>query len=170
MSHETYYSLSKHPFVDEVYKKGIAIKKEIEWPNGFKVGVKGKRDPFEEEFYCLRLGFNLAHLLTVVKQMEDTVYYMSNFSPTDAMKKAGIDRSSHLLWSVENYIIRTQTVYDRLLILIDRLFNIQNQSNRISHESIVTNSHISRTEIPNALKPVKSAIKKYGSSEKYVGK
>jgi len=161
MSRETYDSLSKHSFIEDVFKKGIEINKEIVKPNGFKVDAEYKRDPFEEEFYCLQLGSCIAHLLTVVQQMEHTIFYMSNFSPTDSMKKAGVNRSTHLLWSVENYIVRTQTVYDRLLILVDRLFNIQNQPNQISHESIVTNTHISRTAIPKALKPVKSAVKKY---------
>jgi Cthe_2314-like HEPN len=161
MTTDTYDSLSKHPFVEEVFKVGIEINKEIVKPNGFKVGAEYKRDPTEAEFYCLQLGFCLAHLLTVIQQMEHTVLYMSNFSPSDLMKKAGVTRSTHLLWSVENYIVRTQTVYDRLLVLVDRLFHIQNQPNRISHESIVTNTHISQTTIPAALKPVKSAIKKY---------
>lgn len=161
MNSETYDSLSKHPFVEEIFKKGMEINKEIAKPSGFKGGAEYKRDPSEEEFYCLRLGYCLAHLLTVVQQMEHTIFYMSNFSPTDKMKQSGITRSTHLLWSVENYIVRTQTVYDRLLILIDRLFHIQNQSDRISHDSIVTNTHISRTTIPLALKPVKSAVKKY---------
>jgi hypothetical protein len=161
MSYESYDSILKHPFVEDVFKKGMDINKEIAVPTGFKVGAKYKRDPYEEEFYSLQIGFCMAHLLTVIQQMEHTVHYMSNFSPTEPMKKAGINRSTHLLWSVENYIVRTQTVYDRLLILVDRLFNIQNQGNRISHESIVTNMHISRTGIPKALKPIKSAVKKY---------
>jgi DNA repair ATPase RecN len=161
MSYETYKSLGKHPFVEEVFKKGIEFIRENKKPNGLKVEAEFKRQPNEEEYYCLQLGFYLAHLLTVVQQMEHTIYYMSNFYPTKAMKNAEINRSTHLLWSVENYIIRTQSVYDRLLILVDRLFHIQNQPNRISHESIVTNAHISRTEIPNALKPVKNSIKKF---------
>ncbi len=160
-NYETYHSLEKHPFVEEVFKKGREFIKDNIKPNGFKINAEYKRDPSEEEFYCLQLGFCMAHLLTVVQQMDHTIYYMSNFSPTDSMKKAGINRSTHLLWSIENYIVRTQSVYDRLLILVDRLFHIHNQPNRISHESIVTNLHISRTTIPKALKPVKSSVKKY---------
>jgi len=161
MSYETYDSLLKHAFVEEVFKRSMEIRKEIVKPNGFKIDAEYKRDPYEEEFYCLQLGYCMAHLLTVVQQMEHTIFYMGNFSPTDSMKKAGVDRSKHLLWSIENYIIRTQVVYDRLLIVVDRLFHIQNQPNRISHESIVTNKHVSRTAIPKVLTTVKSAIKKY---------
>lgn len=161
MSFESYDFVSKHPFVEDVFKRAMEIAKEIKKPNGFKVEVEFKREPVEEEFYVLQLGYCMAHLLTTIQQMEHTVLYMSNFSPTELMKEAGIDRSTHLLWSVENYVIRSQTAYDRILVLTDRLFHIHNAPNRISHESIVTNSHIKRTKIPDALKPVKKAVKKY---------
>jgi DNA repair ATPase RecN len=139
----------------------MKIIEELVKPNGFRIDANYNRDPNEEEFYCLQVGFCLVHLLAVVQQLEHTILYMSNFSPSDSMKNAGVNRSTHLLWSVENYIIRTRTVYDRLLVLTDRLFHIQNQPNQISHQSIVTNKHVSRTTIPKSLKQVKKAVKKY---------
>lgn len=57
--------------------------------------------------------------------------------------------------------MRTQIAYDRLLLLTDRLFHIQNQPNKISHESIVTNTHISKTTIPASFKIVRKTVKKY---------
>ncbi len=161
MNFETYYLVSQHPFVMDVFKKAVEITKEVQKTNGFKVETEYKRDPVEEEFYILQIGYCLAHLLTTIQQMEHAILYMSNFSPTSLMRDAGINRSTHLLWSVENYVIRTQTAYDRLLVLTDRLFNIHNATDRISHESIVSNTHIKRSRIPNALKPVKKAVKKY---------
>lgn len=139
----------------------LEIKKEVAEPNGFKVEAKLKRELIEEEFYFTRVSYQLSHLLTVIQQMEHTVLYMSNFSPTNLMRTAGVNRATHLIWSVENYLLRTQTVYDRLLILVDRVFHIQNQSNTITHESIISNVHIKRTEVPSALKLVKNSIKKY---------
>lgn len=144
-----------------VFKEGVRVDLSIGKLNSFKVFADHKREPTEDEYYCLQLGYWLSHTLTVVRQLEHTILYMSNFSPSDKMKRAGINRHTHLLWSVENYIIRTQSVYDRILILTDRLFHIQNNPNRISHESIITNSHISMTKIPNFLKEVKAAVKKY---------
>ena len=155
MTNDSHNSLQKHPFVEEILKMAVKISME------HRKEIKSKSDFYEYEYYCLQLGSCLAHLLTVIQQMEHAVYYMSNFTSTEAMKKVGINRSTHLIWSVENYIIRTRTVYDRSLILVDRLFHIQNQGNQITHESIITNAHISRTNIRNALKPIKSAVNKY---------
>ncbi|MBV1928133.1 MAG: hypothetical protein KUG81_01280 [Gammaproteobacteria bacterium] len=161
MEFDTYYNLSRHPFVEIIHPKAVEIQKEVAEPNGFKVEAKLKRDLMEEEFYVSSIGYQLSHLLTVVQQMEHTVLYMSNFSPTEFMKGAGINRATHLIWSVENYLLRTQTAYDRLLVLIDRVFHLHNQPNTISHESIVTNAHIKRTNLPAALKQVKKSITKY---------
>lgn len=161
MDNDKYEKLSKHPFVEMVFSHALGIAKEIKKPNGLKVEAEFLRDPIENEFYVLQVGYCLSHLLNTIQQMEHTVLYMSNFSPTEVMKNAGVNRSTHLLWSVENYIIRTQTAYDRLLILTDRLFHIHNAPNRITHDSIVTNTHIKQTNIPNLLKLVKKTVKKY---------
>lgn len=156
-----YDHLIHHKFVSRVLFLATELGKDVYENNGFKLEAKEKRLPTLDEFYCFQLGWCLSHVMTAVQQLEHAVFYMSNFKMTEAMEKAGINRSSHLLWSIENYIVRTQTVYDRLLILIDRLFNLQNQTNRIDHESIVTNAHISRTKVPAALKRVKNTVKKY---------
>lgn len=161
MIFENYYRISHHPFVQDVLKRAVEISREIQKPNGFKLEIENEREPLEEEYYVLQLGYCLSQLLTTVQQMEHTVLYMANFSPTDIMKDAGINRATHLIWSVENYVIRSQSAYDRLLILTDRLFHIHNASNRISHESIVSNAHIKRSNIPAVLKHVKKAVKNY---------
>lgn len=75
MNFEDYYSVSKHPFVEDVFTRGIDISKEIKKINGFKVVAEFEREPIEDEFYVLQLGYCLAHLLTTVQQMEHTVLY-----------------------------------------------------------------------------------------------
>lgn len=159
--YEDYNSLVNHPFMENGLLNAAQINKDLVKKNGFKVDVEFKRNPTEKEFYCLQLGNAIAHLLTIILQLEHTVLYMSSFTPTKKMKDAGIDRHAQILYIVENYIIRTQTMYDRVLLIIDRLFHIQNKPNRISHESIVTNLHILKTDIPKALKSLKKIIKKY---------
>lgn len=158
---ESYYDLSMHPFSEDVMKTALKIQKDIDNSIGFTIKVELKRKPTDWEYYCLVLGSSLAHFMTIIQQLEHSVIFMSNFSSTEIMKKNGISRATHLLWSVENFIVRTQTAYDRLLVFVDRLFNIQNQANKINHESIVTNGHIAATKIPEVLKPIRNSIKKY---------
>jgi len=161
MEYGSYYELATHPFVKDVFNVALEFQKELDRSSLYSVKVDLKRNPSEEEYYCLVLGTSLAHYLTTIQQLEHSILFMSNFSPTELMKENGVTRATHLIWASENFIIRTQSAYDRLLVLIDRLFNIQNQANRINHESIVTNGHIAATKIPSLLKPVKNSVKKY---------
>lgn len=52
-------------------------------------------------------------------------------------------------------------MYDRLLRLIDRVFDILNPSHVISHEMIISNLHVKHTDIPNKLKKLRKIIKAY---------
>jgi hypothetical protein len=77
------------------------------------------------------------------------------------MKRSRITRQAHLLYCVENYIVRTQSLYDRLLKLIDAVFEIYNPTRRISHDLIVGNSHVRHSAIPDALKVLKKILDPY---------
>jgi len=77
------------------------------------------------------------------------------------MKKEGITKQNHLIYCIENYIIRTQSMYDRLLRLVDKVFELYNPSHMISHELITSNSHLLHSPILNKLKTLRKLIKKY---------
>lgn len=154
--------LGKHHFSKAVFHDAIRISGEIELPNSiFKVKAKWKRDPTKAEFYCISTGTALAHFLSICQQLENSVLYFSSFSRTKKMKKAGITRSGYILYCIENYIIRTQTMYDRLLRLIDKTYCIFNPPHLVSHELIVSNLNIKHSSVPALLKFIRKVIKKY---------
>jgi len=86
---------------------------------------------------------------------------MSQFRDSPAMKKAGVNRASHLAYSVESYIIRTQIVYDRALRLVDRFFYLGNVDSELRHSAIVSNVHVSDTGVPVALKHLRKHLGKF---------
>lgn len=160
--HNTYDKLLKHPFPAFALHYAVRIRAAIAQPGSvMKVESEYKRSPTKTEHYCIGVGGALANALTICEQLEHSVLYFSSFSPTDRMKKGGISRHSHLLYCIENYIIRTQSMYDRLLILIDHVFDILNPSHVISHELIICNSHVKRTSLPAKLKKLRKIIKPY---------
>ncbi len=160
--YSTYENLSEHPFSSLALQYGVRIAAVIEKPlSVLKTEAEYKRPPSKSEYYCLSVARTLAHVLTICQQLEHSVLYFSSFSPTQKMKKVGITRQSHLLYCIENYIIRTQSMYDRLLILIDRVFELYNPSHMISHELILSNSHVRHSSIPNKLKALRKVIKHY---------
>ena len=155
-------ALNNHPFASLALFYSFRILKVIEKPHSIlKTQAEYKRAPSKAEYYCLSVAKTLAHVLSICQQLEHSVLYFSSFSPTQKMKKANITKQSHLLYCIENYIIRTQSMYDRLLVLVDRVFELYNPSHRISHELIISNTHIRHSSIPTKLKKMRKCISDY---------
>lgn len=158
----TFKILAKHPFPSAAFQEGLKISKDVKVKGTFfKVKCDYKRKLTEPEWYCLGTGSCLAHLLAICQQLEHCVLYFSSFSPTQKMKKAEITKHSHLLYCIENYIIRTSSAYDRILKLINHVFYLYDPQNLISHELIINNGHIKGTYLPSKLRKFKKAIKGY---------
>ncbi len=160
--YSTYNALSYHPFASSALHYGVRIAAVIEKPlSVLKTKAEFKRTPSKAEYYCISVARTLSHVLTICQQLEHSVLYFSSFSPTQKMKQAGITRQSHLLFCIENYIIRTQSMYDRLLRLVDRVFELYNPSHMISHGLIMSNLHVEHSSIPNKLQKLRKVIKDY---------
>jgi septum formation topological specificity factor MinE len=131
-------------------------------------GVPGKvlnaeltREPDEYEFYILRAGNRITHLLETCRQLSDAILYLASFSPSERMKKAGITRHSHLLYTIENFIIRTSTLYDRALKLVDAVFHLCNDPKECRHNTILKNAHVERTLVPDRMQALRKVVNKY---------
>lgn len=70
-----------------------------------------------------------------------------------------MNKSHHLQYNVENYLIRIVSAYDRCLQLTNAVFHICMSDDLVNHSAIVSNLHVSRTGVPKLLKAVKTAIK-----------
>lgn len=158
----SYDALCAHPFFLSAVGYGARVKAAIQKQGElFKVAPDYKREPTQAEYYCIAVGHALTNVLSICAQLEHCILYFSSFSPTEKMKKVGITKQSHLLYCIENYIIRTQSMYDRLLKLIDKVFELYNPSNKISHTLIIGNQHIRQTPVPGKLKALRKIIKPY---------
>jgi len=118
--------------------------------------------PFDEfEFYILRVGNRLATLLYHCEQLEHSVLFLSNYRQTPSLSIAGINRTKYLRYSVENYIIRTQTLYDLVLKLIDSVFHLTNADSQCRDNTIVQNLKVKQSKIPSLLKPLRKKLREF---------
>jgi hypothetical protein len=113
----------------------------------------------ELQFYVTRVAFTLSHTLIWAEQLHHAVHFMTDFSYGKKASKAGVTRSHHLLYNVENYLIRLQSVYDRCLQLTNAVFHLCVSTEHVNHGSIVSNVKVERTSVPSLLKAVKKSIK-----------
>jgi hypothetical protein len=153
--------ITEHPFTKRSFQYGLGVTQEIETGSALSIRAELKREPDEYEFYILRVSHSLAHLLTVCEQLHHAVLYLSAFTPTKRMRNFGISRYTNLHYNIENYLIRTQTVYDRLLVLVDAVFHLANDPQYISHESILSNLHVKRTGILDKMRKLRKLLRKY---------
>jgi HEPN superfamily protein len=158
----TYRHLLHHPLTSNVGQYSLRIAKAIQEPGSIlRAEARFKRIPSKAEFYCLNVGTTLAHVLGACEQLEHTVLYLSSFTPSQKMKKGGVTKQAYLLYCIENYIIRSQSMYDRLLRLVDTTFEIYNPRHMISHELLISNLHIQNSPVADSLKKLRKIIKAY---------
>jgi hypothetical protein len=149
--------LHQHAFAAEVLAESVAVQREL----GLNPLGQDVDEPLmnELQFYVTRVGFSLAHTLTWIEQLHQAVHFLSDFSYSKRTKEEGIQRSHHLIYNVENYLVRLQSVYDRLLQLTNAVFHIGMSDELVNHSNIVSNLKVDRTAIPALLKAVRKTIK-----------
>lgn len=153
--------LYKHKVVrDFLLKAGDALMKV----NGTKptsLFKKGSPLPNEHQYYLIEVGRRTGNLISWCSQLDYSVLYISNYAATGSMKKSGINRYEHLAYHIENYLIRVNSVYDRVMQLVDAVFHLQNDPSNCRHEVIVNNLKVKRTDIPQSIKPLRKHLEKY---------
>jgi hypothetical protein len=149
--------LHQHAFFAEVSAESVAVQREL----GLDPLAQDVNEPLmnELQFYITRVGFSLAHTLTWIEQLHQAVHFLSDFGYSKNQKEEGIQRSHHLIYNVENYLVRLQSVYDRLLQLTNAVFHICLSDELVNHSLIVSNLRVARTKIPQLLKAVRNTIK-----------
>jgi hypothetical protein len=113
----------------------------------------------EHEFYVQKVGFYLVHTLTWCKQLHSASELLTNF---DYSKRIGASRADHLIYGIENYLIRLNSVYDRVLQLVNTVFHLCINEEHVSHSIIISNYKVQhRPEIVRRIKAIKKYLDRY---------
>lgn len=149
--------LGQHQFFTRVSRDNIEIQQAL----GLEMtdDLDDSTTLNELQFYVTLVGFTLSHTLGWAQQLSHAVHYITDFGYSKKASEAGIKRSHHLLYNVENYLIRLQSLYDRCLQLTNAVFHLGMNSEHINHGVIVSNLHVERTNIPQLLKAVRKPLK-----------
>ena len=153
--------LGNHAFINHCFSDGIKVTKELGDLKPFSVLPSYKRKPFEEEYYQLAVSSSAATLLNACQQLTDSIQYLSSFSPSPKMKRHGITRQRHIQYTIENFIIRSQSTYDKLLVLVDAVFHLGNDDELINHQLIARNVHVRMTPVESQLRAIRKTMAKY---------
>lgn len=124
---------------------------DIEMPEGVVLG--------EQQYYIQKVGFFLAHTLAWCKQLDLAIEFISNF---DYSKKITASRADHTIYNLENYLIRINSVYDRVLQLVNAVFHLGVSEEHVGHAAIISNAKVQhRPEIVAKIKAIQKYLKDY---------
>jgi len=158
---DVFESLMSHALVKTAFKNGVEISQSLEVGDFTKAEASYSRDPDEYEYYVIAVGHTLSHLLGLCEQMKYAVHFLSSFSPTKQTKISKINRSNYIQYNIENYLIRTQSLNDRVLKLINAVFHLGIDQRNCKFDTISKNLHVKVTPVPTKLKKLWDVLGKY---------
>ena len=154
--------ITSHQLTKSALKKGLDIQsKLVDIKNITMVNVNFSREPDECELYVIEVGHILSHLLLNCEQLIQCILFLSIFSPTKKMKEHGITESHILQYNIENYLIRTQSIYDRILNLINVVFRLEISPRKCTDKAVSKNIDLKETDIPSKLQKLNNLLSKY---------
>ena len=112
----------------------------------------------EYQYYIQKVGFYLVNTVAWCKQLDLGVELLSNFNYSQ--KK--ISRADHLVYNIENYLIRIKSVHDRVLQLANAVFHLCINEANVNHGVIVSNYKVQhRPEICKAIKSISKFLSEH---------
>ncbi|PQJ25379.1 hypothetical protein BSZ31_10780 [Limnobacter sp. SAORIC-690] len=105
----------------------------------------------EYQYYVQKVGFYLVHTISWCKQLDLAIDLLSNFD----YSKKNASRADHLIYNIENYLIRIKSVHDRILQLVNAVFHLCINEANVNHGVIVSNYKVQhRPEIHKSMKSI----------------
>lgn len=150
------HNIENHDFYNELVKDAnqYLAGKDFEV---FDIEIPKETEFDEIEFYIHNVGFYTSYFIKWLKQLDFAIEILSNY---DYKKDSKYNRVDHLIYNIENYIIRFQSVSDRLLQVINGVFHLTINENDVKGTVIMNNLKVSRTSVQSKYSPIKKHLKK----------
>jgi len=158
---KTLTELDQHQFVFDVLEEGSKLLPEIKvQPSAIEIPEDVLLD--EQQYYVQKVGFFLVHTLAWCKQLDLSIEFLSNF---DYSKKVNASRADHAIYNLENYLIRINSSYDRVLQLVNAVFHLGVSEEHVGHAVIVSNAKVQhRPDVVSKTKAVQKYLKDYAQA------
>jgi hypothetical protein len=153
--------LDFHPFAQNVVEKGAAINKLLGDRALVNVVPDYTREPDEHEFFLIGVAISMAEVLNCCHQLNQIPILLANHHQTPTMDKAGINRHSLIVYHLENYLIRTQSLLDRVLKLVDAVFHLLNDARNCRYEVVARNVKVQVSDVLEPIKKLRKLLDRY---------
>ncbi|MCE3603015.1 hypothetical protein LXA47_05280 [Massilia sp. P8910] len=110
----------------------------------------------EAEDYIFACGKGLIVVTTALSKAAFSIEILRTVRQS-ALDLPNFTLAEQIGFAIENYLIRSATVYDRAMIFVSKLLDLGIIDGSIAHELIVTNEHVVRAGLVPALKALRKA-------------
>jgi len=100
-------------------------------------------------------------VLTVCKQLDQCAVYISQFRGTEKLKKHGVNRFTYVIYHLENHVIRTRMLFDRVLILVNVALRLGNPQKNCTPQVILSNRYVQDSEVSGPVKDLEGILGDY---------
>lgn len=100
-------------------------------------------------------------LATTCFQLDQIIQFLSNYRSTKKLKEYKINRYDHVVYHLENHLIRITSIFDRCLILTNQVFLLGNTPKNCKRYIIYNNQYVQSTIIVKILKKIEKHINPY---------
>lgn len=154
----TLKELFNNSFSKKILNDSMEVRNEL-FENHLKLLVEPKRAPNKLEYYKLDVGFSISQIFSWCQQLVNNIHFLRAKSPHSTLKKYKITSYDLLIYHIENYYIRLQSLYDRLLNLTNALFLLGNSADNITHKIIIENSFVKLSKLDVDLRRINKIIR-----------
>lgn len=158
--------LGDHPFIRELSRTMGEVIKETTEKSGD--GIVPARDYLPHEEYGKEVLLAALELETILRQLVQVSAFMSGFRLTQDLKANGISRLDHIIYHLENFLIRITGCFDRCLILVNVALDLGNEPEDCRYGLIQRNKHVARLGLLGPLGEINGIVKPYRESRNVV--
>lgn len=155
--------LTDHPFTQQVLEDNRVVMAATHTVDPVTRRIT-ERAVDEYEFYIGRVGNRLVHLLGLLIQLSEAITFIEMKRIPKGLKRSDLTRHSFLLFCIENFLIRTTSLHDRSLKVVDAVLHLGLDLRDIRHTTISRNVHLAGSQIPRTLNRVRDFAQRYAES------
>jgi hypothetical protein len=159
-------NLISHNFFQQLIKDAEPFLKETKFSDKYIVD-KNEIEMSDLEHYIHYVSFYNIHLFQLCNQLERAVNLLSNFRTDD---KNEIGWGHHLSYNIENFFIRLDSLYDRVLQLVNAIYNFGLTDNLVNKKSVTKkiNAVDGYIELNNSLEMLNKVLKNYSDEKRNI--
>lgn len=152
-------TLNNHPFLNHLGQIAGKIIADTTEQNDSSLVPLRKYEPHEE--YLTEVLLAAGEVDTILTQIDHSILFMSNFRSTPKLKENEIGRFNHIVYHIENYLIRLTGCFDRALILVNVALDLGNSPQDCSYWLLKKNKHVKDSGVLGPLGEMNGIVKPF---------